>query len=293
MPKTKVLSKSFTQRLLSALAALLLLFITFYFFKTTGLYILSSVVVLVMSYEVFNLCLKPSKPLFFVFFISRSLWFFSFLKFINLNFLWLFVFADIFIWLLFERFSDLKNKENLIDEKRPKNTQENILSFIFYSLVTPTLCLSHLKMTEHGALALFTLLFVVLCFDSFSYFCGKAFGGVFFKSKLYPKASPSKTVEGALGGLISTSIFILLIKKFNLFAMPQFDALLPNNSLILFSLVVIFCVFSLCGDLLESLLKRSAGVKDSGSIMPGHGGIFDRLDGVLMASVFSYFLLTL
>jgi|GEM_PF-1849052 len=290
MPKAKGLSKSFTQRLLSALAALLLLFATFYFFKTTGLYILSSIIVLVMSYEVFNLCLKPSKILFSAFFISRCLWFFSFLNVLNLNFLWLFVFADIFIWLLFERFSPVKNKK---DQGNSKNTQESILSFSFYSLIAPTLCLSHLKMTEHGALALFTLLFVVLCFDSFSYFCGKAFGGVFFKSKLYPKASPSKTVEGALGGLISTSVFIILIEKFSLFSMPQFDAFGTKNPLILFGLVVVFCIFALSGDLLESLFKRSAGVKDSGSIMPGHGGVFDRLDGVLMASVFSYFLLTL
>jgi phosphatidate cytidylyltransferase len=291
MSKAKdLLAKSFTQRLLSALAALLLFFASVYFFETTGLYILSSLIVLLMSYEVFNLCLKSNKLLFSIFFVFRCFWFLWALRFFNLNFLCLFAFLDVFTWLLYERFQSSK----IENDKVPKSGRhEAILCFNFYSLIAPTLCLSHLKPELGGILSLFTLLFIVFSFDSFSYFCGKALGGRFFKSKLYPKASPSKTIEGALGGLFVTSCVVLLIRHLRLFRMPQFEIVSPNNHIALFALVVVFCIFSLCGDLLESLLKRSAQVKDSGSIMPGHGGIFDRLDGVLVASVFSYFLLSL
>jgi phosphatidate cytidylyltransferase len=72
--------------------------------------------------------------------------------------------------------------------------------------------------------------------------------------------------------------------------MPQLSKW-SGHPLIITGLIAIFCTFSLAGDLLESLIKRESKVKDSGTIMPGHGGLFDRLDGVLVASVFSYFVL--
>ena len=151
------------------------------------------------------------------------------------------------------------------------------------------MCLAHLKM-DQGAMALFTLMIIALSFDTFSYFFGKSFGGRLFSEKLYPKASPTKTIEGALGGFFGMSIFIYFVFSLNLFPMPQLEKW-SYNPIALVGLLGVFCIFSLAGDLLESLIKREAKVKDSGTIMPGHGGLFDRLDSILIASLFSYFVL--
>ena len=106
---------------------------------------------------------------------------------------------------------------------------------------------------------------VIWSTDSGAYFVGRKLG----KRKLAPKISPNKTVEGAVGGII-VSIFIALIIQ--AIAVP-FDSLLHTT---IVSLLV--SITGQTGDLVESALKRHFGVKDSGKILPGHGGILDRLD---------------
>ena len=276
---SKMLSKSFVYRLFSALVAITFLLSSFFFFGTFGLYVLASVVVLVMSHEVYRLTVKRLDFAFAPYFAVRLLWYIGFWLKFDLNFLWFFASLDMFIWLIKERFRDVNDKQT---------SQGQILTFTFYGLVAPTISLAHLKM-DQGAMALFTLMIIVLGFDTFSYFFGKSLGGKLFKAKLFPKASPSKTIEGALGGLIGTSAFVFFIHSLQLFPMPQIDKW--HNHIAIFSLISVFCLFSLSGDLLESLIKREANVKDSGTIMPGHGGLFDRLDGVLIASIFSYFVM--
>lgn len=110
--------------------------------------------------------------------------------------------------------------------------------------------------------------------DSFAYLSGKNFG----KHKLYEKISPKKTIEGFVGGFIAAIIAGILIH--------QFTSTLSTLHWII--IAVITSVFGTIGDLIQSKFKRQAGVKDSGSIMPGHGGIFDRLDSILYASPFVY-----
>ncbi|WP_299521566.1 phosphatidate cytidylyltransferase [Winogradskyella sp.] len=113
--------------------------------------------------------------------------------------------------------------------------------------------------------------------DSAAYLIGKNFG----KQKLFPRISPKKTVEGFLGGLFFacvSSYFISLYTK-----------TLGFTSWLILAIIV--SVLGTLGDLIESKFKRQAGVKDSGVIMPGHGGLLDRLDSIIFASPFIYLFL--
>ncbi len=113
--------------------------------------------------------------------------------------------------------------------------------------------------------------------DSFAYIIGKNFG----KQKLFEKISPKKTVEGFLGGLFFSCIASYFISILT-------DTLNFTNWLML---AIIVTVFGTLGDLIESKFKRQANVKDSGTIMPGHGGLLDRLDSIIFASPFIYLFL--
>ena len=118
---------------------------------------------------------------------------------------------------------------------------------------------------------LLTALAIVWAADSGAYFAGRKFG----RLKLAPRVSPNKTVEGLIGGVLAG---VAVGIAFASFAGAQ-PAQLPAVALVAFVAVL----FSVVGDLFESLLKRHAGVKDSGHLIPGHGGILDRVDGVLAA----------
>lgn len=110
--------------------------------------------------------------------------------------------------------------------------------------------------------------------DTFAYICGKSFG----KTKLFEKMSPKKTVEGFVGGLVFTLIASYILSIYFTF----FDLKTWLISAFLISLL------GTIGDLVESKFKRQANIKDSGSIMPGHGGILDRLDSVIFATPFLF-----
>lgn len=117
---------------------------------------------------------------------------------------------------------------------------------------------------------LLAVLLTVIGADTFAYFGGRAIGG----RKLAPRISPNKTCSGAVCGILGAVVGFLL--GAHLFA-------LPLSATQQVSLAVIIGVLSIFGDLAESLMKRMFGVKDSGSILPGHGGLLDRLDGLLFA----------
>ncbi len=122
-----------------------------------------------------------------------------------------------------------------------------------------------------GHFWLLTALMMVWAADSGAYFAGRRFG----KHKLSPRISPNKTVEGLIGGLVAGVVVALAM---SLLAGATFSQW-PKIALV----ALVATLFSVVGDLFESLLKRHAGVKDSGHIIPGHGGVMDRLDGVLAA----------
>ncbi|MEZ4859269.1 MAG: phosphatidate cytidylyltransferase [Flavobacteriaceae bacterium] len=110
--------------------------------------------------------------------------------------------------------------------------------------------------------------------DSFAYLIGKNFG----KRKLLERISPKKTIEGFWGGFFTTLLASYFIFKYvNHLSFP-----------IWISFGIMVSVLGTFGDLIQSKFKRQAGVKDSGTLMPGHGGIYDRLDSVLFVSPFIY-----
>ncbi len=130
----------------------------------------------------------------------------------------------------------------------------------------------------HLDLNLLLGIFIILwASDSFAYIIGKNFG----KHKLAPKISPKKTIEGLLGGLSGSLLVGYLMFHYS----DWYQMLNLGQFLILTTIIVIFGTL---GDLLESRFKRLAQVKDSGNIIPGHGGILDRLDSFIFAVPFVY-----
>lgn len=124
----------------------------------------------------------------------------------------------------------------------------------------------------HGNRWLLVALMIVWAADSGAYFAGRAFG----KHKLSPRISPNKTIEGLIGGIVAGMVVALALAW--LFA----DASIKQLPAI--AVVAIWTIlFSVVGDLYESLLKRHVGAKDSGALIPGHGGVLDRIDSVLAA----------
>lgn len=138
--------------------------------------------------------------------------------------------------------------------------------------------LTYLRSLEQGPWVVLTFLGVVAAADTGAYFTGKAFG----KRKLAPKVSPGKTWEGVVGGVAVAAIFLATILYFTV-AHSIYWAL---------ALAIPTALVSVLGDLFESMLKRYRGIKDSGNLLPGHGGILDRVDGLVAASpVFALVLL--
>jgi phosphatidate cytidylyltransferase len=123
-----------------------------------------------------------------------------------------------------------------------------------------------------------SLLLVVWLADIGAYFAGKAFG----KHKLAPSISPGKTWEGALGGWLAVVVIAVMAVAAQAFEPTLFSALAQRlgsaRALVALTLLV---AFSVIGDLFESMLKRQAGVKDSSGLLPGHGGVLDRVDALL------------
>lgn len=132
---------------------------------------------------------------------------------------------------------------------------------------------------------LLSVMALVWMADIAAYFTGRAWGGRFFASKLAPDISPGKTREGALGGLLGVmllAILWVLADQTWVFDSPSiYSALLLRHGWFLLVAVIFLGTMSICGDLLESLVKRAAGAKDSSQLLPGHGGVLDRVDALL------------
>lgn len=164
---------------------------------------------------------------------------------------------------------------------RDKVTNENLLPALavgtfgmLYCVLFPNFAV-RVIMLEDGATWFFFLLLVVFAGDIFAYFGGRFFG----RAKLMPRISPNKTWAGSVAGLGGSAVVGVTMLAILLPSVPWVYTLL-------FCLVCGFCAQS--GDLLMSLIKRVANVKDTGHIMPGHGGILDRLDGVFIACPLVY-----
>jgi phosphatidate cytidylyltransferase len=134
---------------------------------------------------------------------------------------------------------------------------------------------------RHGTLLLLAPVLLTWTSDTFAYFVGRTWG----TRKLIPRVSPGKTVQGALGALVGSMLvsvlYALLLNRYPTYRLGLWEALL-------FGLAI--SVAAQVGDLVESLMKRDAGVKDSGTLLPGHGGALDRFDSLLFTLPVAYFL---
>lgn len=165
------------------------------------------------------------------------------------------------------------NRERVKNEQLLKSMTSGVFGF-FYCVCCP-LFVANLLSLEKGHLWMLYLLLVIFSGDTMAFFGGKTFG----RHKLNPSLSPKKTVEGAVSGIFGSLIVSL---GFALYFYPE-------ASLVPFVLFGVGCgIVGQTGDLLVSLIKRVHNVKDSGRIIPGHGGILDRVDGVLIACPLVY-----
>lgn len=132
---------------------------------------------------------------------------------------------------------------------------------------------------------IFFILLATVASDTVAFFIGRAFG----RHKLAPQISPNKTWEGAIAGIIGAVVFSLLFPPAELFSAtnPLHIHGLSYGEAILLGVLV--SLFGQLGDLAESLLKRKTGVKDSGNLLPGHGGILDRLDSIIFSGAVVYY----
>ncbi|WP_291316093.1 phosphatidate cytidylyltransferase [Desulfuromonas sp.] len=156
---------------------------------------------------------------------------------------------------------------------RDLTTVSQQLGLVLFGFLYLPLLLGHMSLLRglaHGQKWIFLVLFAVMACDTMAYFVGTSFG----RRRLYPAISPKKSIEGALGGLVGSLCGVLLAKF--LF----FPALAISDCLVL---GLLLGLFGQVGDLFESMLKRSFGVKDSGTLIPGHGGLLDRLDSLLFS----------
>ncbi|MDI5887798.1 phosphatidate cytidylyltransferase [Flavobacterium yafengii] len=145
-----------------------------------------------------------------------------------------------------------------------------ILPFVFITKIS-------FGINDYNPKIIIGLFILIWTNDTFAYIVGKSVG----RTKLFEKISPKKTIEGFLGGIVFAILAGYLISKYYIKANPEFS---DRSILIWTSIAVIVGIAGTIGDLIESKFKRIAGVKDSGNIMPGHGGILDRLDSVIFVA---------
>lgn len=128
---------------------------------------------------------------------------------------------------------------------------------------------------------LLSILMLVWAADIFAYFAGRAFGGRFSKGKLAPGISPGKSWEGVWGGMLGVLV-LALVSLWLGAGQTLYARLNEKYGLVVMLVALVFLsAMSVVGDLVESLIKRSAGAKDSSRLLPGHGGVLDRVDALL------------
>ncbi len=257
-------------RVLSALAAVTMMFLIFYFFEQQGLRVFSFLVIILGLFELGNILfidekLKKDR---IVFILTAALMYLGLALFANQAMIIFAVSCLFYFSFILWRYRYLRNIRDIFA------LQTKGLLGLFYLGFLPTFP-DRLLTLNHGSIWFAALLGIVFAGDTFAYIFGRLLG----QRRIMPAVSPKKSVEGAFGGALGS-----------LLAAGAFSWALPHVP-ILFLLVagLVSGVIGQFGDFFESLLKREAEIKDSGAIMPGHGGVLDRIDGVLFASPIIYF----
>ena len=208
--------------------------------------------------------------------------------FINFSHQYIFVLSILIIGLIICLEANNLFLKLLTNKYLKKNKLKNKLNIKFIILNTITFfyiffIFSYLSYEIHRSESpIFFLYLISICFftDIGGYVFGKIIGG-----KKLSKISPNKTVAGTVGSFILSIIPLIIVVNFNFIDLPF------NLTNIIFCLLI--SLTSQLGDLFISLIKRKAKIKDTGNLLPGHGGILDRVDGIIFAVPFSYFLLKL
>lgn len=159
--------------------------------------------------------------------------------------------------------------------------QNNISKYVYLIgyIILPIIILTKIPFQNNSfePKIIISIFILIWTNDTFAYIVGKSIG----KTKLFESISPKKTIEGFVGGALFAIFAGILISMYYV----------PMSFFYWITIAIIVSVFGTIGDLVESKFKRIAGVKDSGTIMPGHGGILDRLDSVIFVAPFIYLFL--
>ncbi|RME14110.1 MAG: hypothetical protein D6797_09610 [Bdellovibrio sp.] len=262
------LMSTLTKRIFSAITLILILVICFFFWKQKGLLFFGFLFILIGVLEYYSLNIKP---------LSSSIFLFSWFLLFFLSSLGFILYKNSLsfpLWLLFFVFFSsgvLWISQGKMDNKTLWTLLANAGWGGVYLSLLPASCL--LLLTFPHPHWFFLLLLTTFLGDTLAYFTGRFWG----KTPLMPEVSPSKTLEGSLGGLIGSLVGALCYIPFLHFSWDK-----------AFLLGIGVAFLGQSGDLVASLLKRQAHVKDSGNLLPGHGGILDRIDGVLFAGPFVF-----
>ena len=178
----------------------------------------------------------------------------------------------VFFYLFYGLLSSRELSESSLD------ASHKVLGIAYLAL--PLSFLTLLAEFEQGRFWLLFLLVVIWSNDTFAYFIGRKFG----RHKLAPVISPKKTVEGAIGGILGGAAVGLVFVHFIALASAPVETV---------AITIVIGLVAMAGDLAESLIKRAANVKDSGTIIPGHGGVLDRIDSLIFTVPLLYYYLVL
>lgn len=267
--------KNLSYRALSALAALIIFIAFIYFGQRTGAYLMCLFVVVRGSFEMARMFFANNYPKLvkrlFVFLTTAVFLLITQdqLKYIaNFALMTSFVVVASFGIIFHRSFKDLNQVQSFV--------AKNCLGLLYICYLPASVAWT--IQTNNGLEWFICLLAVVFAGDIGAYLFGVTIG----KNKVAPALSPKKTVQGAIGGLFFSLLTALSFKYF-----------IPSAPLFVLAVCgLLGGLLAQIGDFFESLIKRVSGVKDSGSIMPGHGGVLDRLDGVLFAAPLFYFTAT-
>ena len=262
--------KSFITRLISAVVAVIVLILLFQLSGTGGYKILVALASIVGSIELIRLLFRPyGTPLLKALFYALTFGVFITCClmpiFSDLVFAGAFLLTSLAVMVSQSKFAEISQMRDFC--------AKSALGYFYLGLL-PSFAWRLLDRPQ-GLWWFITLLAVVFTGDIGAYIFGSLWG----RTKILPRISPAKSWQGSIGGIFGSILAILICTYFSHYAQWQF----------LVGLAIVTAITAQLGDFFESLLKRVADLKDSGNIMPGHGGILDRIDGVLFAAPLFYF----
>jgi phosphatidate cytidylyltransferase len=257
------------QRIITAIILTLAIVGTIFFLDRLFVSILFSLILLVSIIELANMTISTNKLLKWLLAVAIVALFFIFQPGMGIRSLFYYSYTGLIMWLLILLF--------MLSYRFSGQWSQSLRLFSFvFSAILIWICVNGLVFIhqhfEQGSWILMYVLTLVWVADIGAYFSGKSFG----KNKLAPGISPGKTVEGVFGGMALNVLWISVVYTLSGgWGLHYFAFLI---------LGLITSAMSVVGDLYESILKREAGIKDSGHILPGHGGILDRIDSVIAAT---------